>query len=77
MKKIKYTRASDFKEYELDVDDEFYSVVEEIHNLTNKSTPIIVSNDESKLIVIYEKGREIGERDTHSYSITISKIPYN
>jgi len=77
--KIKQTRESDFKEIEIDVEDELYNVAEEVREyFATNMIGIIVSEDGEKLSIRHQvKDRYPGERDTHAYKITIEKIKYD
>lgn len=80
--KIKQTRESDFKEIEIEIEDELYNLTNELNILINKHYTIknhiiIYSEDGEKSFLFKSFDRNIGEKDTHSYKITIEKIPYN
>jgi hypothetical protein len=75
--KLKQVSEKDFGEYEIEVDDELYSVAEQIQKIANCDFPIIITNEGKELRVCYKaKERQVGERDTHRYMIKIEKISY-
>ena len=76
--KIKQRRESDFKEVEIEVDDELYDIGEDVREyFDTHSFGLIASEDGKKLWVRSQvKDRFPGEKDTHAYKITIEKIPY-
>ena len=74
--KIKQTNEKDFKEIEIEIDDELYNVAEDVREyLDSNMTGLIVSEDGVKIFVRHQaKDRFAGEKDTHAYKITIEKI---
>jgi hypothetical protein len=75
--KITQTNEKDFKDYEIEVDDELYIVAEQIQKIANCNMPIVATKNGKELLVRFAaKDRHPGERDTHSYIVRIKKIPY-
>jgi len=75
--KVKQINEKDFKEYDIEVADELYSVAEDIQKISNCDMPIIVTKNGKEVRVQFKaKDRYPGERDTHHYIVKIEKIPY-
>jgi hypothetical protein len=75
--KVKLTRESDFKEVEVEVNDELIEVATKVDSKLTNPLGFICSEDGSKVFV-YHKTRERtpGEKDSCMYKITVEKIPY-
>jgi len=79
---IKHISEEDFKEIIITVDDELYHIANSIHKHIPKMKyevnefPIMCSSDGQKLFISKSFPREVGEKDTHRFKITIEKIPY-
>ena len=77
MAKIKYISEKDFKENEIEIEDDFYNVAEEMRKyFDNNKLGIIYSEADNSLNITHQLPRKIGEKDTHSYQIKITKIPF-
>lgn len=69
--------GENFKKVEIEVNNELLKTALDIHELiTDKKMPILFSEDGTKAFINKTFFREPGERDTHSYKITIEKISY-
>ena len=76
MKKITYVREKDFKEIEIEINEEFYNVAEDVREyFDNNMLGMIYSEEDNSLNITHQLPRKIGEKDTHSYQIKITKIP--
>jgi len=78
MTKINYVSEKDFKEIEIEIEDEFYNVAEEIREyFDNNGFGIIYNETDNSLNINYQPiPRHVGEKNTHEYLIKITKIPY-
>ena len=75
--KLKYTSEKDFKEYEKEFEDEHLHLAEEIREYFDTDMAgIIVDTKNDALKIRTSFSRKIGEKDTHAYLITVTKIPF-
>ena len=78
MAKILIVSEEDFKPIEIDVDDEQLKVAEEVREYFETDMSGIMFSDDGKTMKIRHQVKERfpGEKDTHAYLITITKIPF-
>ena len=70
---FEYIDEETFKKTSMRVTKEILSVAKEL----SKEDTIIIPKNENKVTFLHQCERKIGERDSHSYKVTIEKIPYS